>query len=563
MAVLKCKMCGANLTITSGSTIAECEYCGTKQTLPGLSEEVVQNLFNRANVLRLKCEFDKAEQIYERILLEHAGECEAHWGIVLCKYGVEYVEDPMTHRRIPTCHRTSYDAVLTDTDYLSAIKYANDAQRNIYKAEAREIDKIQKSILSIAKDEKPFDVFLCYKETGEDGKRTIDSAIANDIYHQLTLEGLNTFYAPITLEDKLGQEYEPYIFAALNSARVMLVIGTKPQHFNAVWVKNEWGRFLRLMKSDRSKLLIPCYRDIDAYDLPEEFAHLQAHDMSKIGFINDIVRGIRKVLAKAGSGTAENMYPMATGTINTASLLERAFLFVEEGNYFRADELCEKVLDQEPRNAKAYLCKLLIELNARSKSDLVTRGDFESSINYQRILKFGDDALRQEISEYLRRAKQDPVLEAIYTSAVQYAERYKNDFFDVKLRISCIKKSVEELESISFYKDSRKKIEEYKAYLQDIENNVGPEGCYVATAIYGSYDCPQVWTLRRYRDDTLARTWYGRLFIRAYYAVSPTLVKWFGDTKFFKSVWKDPLDRMVSKLNAKGVEDTPYCDRNW
>ncbi len=88
-------------------------------------------------------------------------------------------------------------------------------------------------------------------------------------------------------------------------------------------------------------------------------------------------------------------------------------------------------------------------------------------------------------------------------------------------------------------------------------------GCYVATAVYGSYDCPQVWTLRRYRDNTLAATWYGRLFIRTYYAVSPTLVKWFGKTNWFKKMWQGKLDRMVSKLQAQGVESTPYDDRIW
>lgn len=88
-------------------------------------------------------------------------------------------------------------------------------------------------------------------------------------------------------------------------------------------------------------------------------------------------------------------------------------------------------------------------------------------------------------------------------------------------------------------------------------------GCYVATAVYGSYDCPQVWTLRRYRDYTLAETWYGRLFIKTYYAISPTLVKWFGHTNWFKKMWKGKLDRMVQNLNANGVEDTPYQDREW
>lgn len=85
--------------------------------------------------------------------------------------------------------------------------------------------------------------------------------------------------------------------------------------------------------------------------------------------------------------------------------------------------------------------------------------------------------------------------------------------------------------------------------------------CYVATAVYGSYDCPEVWTLRRFRDDTLDRTWYGRAFIRAYYAVSPTLVRWFGTTDWFRSLFKAPLDRFVRKLRQCGVQDTPYQDK--
>lgn len=88
-------------------------------------------------------------------------------------------------------------------------------------------------------------------------------------------------------------------------------------------------------------------------------------------------------------------------------------------------------------------------------------------------------------------------------------------------------------------------------------------GCYIATCVYGSYDCPQVWTLRRYRDDTLASTWYGRAFIRTYYALSPTIVKWFGNTKWFKKIWKNKLDKMVSNLRSNGVEDTPYQDKDW
>lgn len=105
------------------------------------------------------------------------------------------------------------------------------------------------------------------------------------------------------------------------------------------------------------------------------------------------------------------------------------------------------------------------------------------------------------------------------------------------------------------------------AYIQELknstQNNAKGGGCYVATCVYGSYDCPQVWTLRRYRDYTLAETWYGRAFIHTYYAISPTIVKIFGNTSWFKKMWKGKLDKMVAELQAKGVESTPYRDRNW
>lgn len=113
------------------------------------------------------------------------------------------------------------------------------------------------------------------------------------------------------------------------------------------------------------------------------------------------------------------------------------------------------------------------------------------------------------------------------------------------------------------YSDPFSSITNASATSYSATSSSGSGGCYVATAVYGSYDCPQVWTLRRFRDYTLAETWYGRAFIRTYYAISPTLVKWFGNTEWFKNMWKPTLDRMVKRLNVEGVENTPYNDREW
>ena len=407
MAVLKCKKCGADLPYTTGTTVAVCEYCNVKQTLPKNNDETIQNMFNRATHLRMKAEFDKAEQIYEKILQLDNQESEAHWGLVLCKYGIEYVEDSKTSQRVPTCHRASFESVTTDVEYLAAIANADADQKALYEADAKAIDKIQKDILKIVKNEKPFDVFICYKQSDENNKRTPDSVIANDIYHQLTQEGLKVFYAAITLEDKLGQEYEPYIFAALNSAKVMLVIGTKPEYFSAIWVKNEWSRFLKLMKTDRNKLLIPCYKDMDAYDLPEEFSHLQAQDMSKIGFINDVVRGIRKVLVKEEpKPTVVKETVITESNTNIAPLLKRAFMFLEDGDWTSANEYCEKVLDLDPECARAYLGKLMAQLKVHKQEALKDCAQpFDSNNNYQKVLRFGEAKLVEELKSYVNHIK--------------------------------------------------------------------------------------------------------------------------------------------------------------
>jgi len=85
-------------------------------------------------------------------------------------------------------------------------------------------------------------------------------------------------------------------------------------------------------------------------------------------------------------------------------------------------------------------------------------------------------------------------------------------------------------------------------------------GCYIATAVYGSYDCPQVWTLRRFRDHQLKHFWYGRLFIKVYYALSPSFVKMFGHTNWFNRLFRARLDRMVERLTKKGYDNKPYYD---
>lgn len=428
MSIFKCKMCGGTLEINN-ETVAVCEYCGTKQTLPRLDDDRKMNLYDRANHFRRNNEFDKAMSIYEQILSEDNTDAEAYWSLVLCRYGIEYVEDPASHKRIPTVNRAQFTSIFADADYKSALEYADGYQKEVYEEETKAIDEIQKGILAISQKEDPFDVFICYKETDQNGRRTPDSVLANDLYHELTEEGYKVFFSRITLEDKLGSAYEPYIFAALNSAKVMVVLGTKPEYFNAAWVKNEWSRYLALIKGGAKKMLIPAYKDMDPYDLPEEFSHLQAQDMSKLGFMQDLIRGVKKIASASGSGSSVQASVVSSSTGNISPLLKRAFMFLEDGDWESADEYCEKVLDSDPENANAYLGKLMAEMRVRKQEDLSKCSEpFDNYNSYKKAVRFGDEQLAATLNNYVTYIKERNEMErlkGIYHKAydaMQYAD---------------------------------------------------------------------------------------------------------------------------------------------
>lgn len=376
MAVLKCKMCGGELNIEEGSTVCECEYCGSKQTIPTADNEKKMTLFARANRLRFNNEFDKAAGIYENIIADFPEEAEAYWGLVLCKYGIEYVDDPGTAKKVPTCHRSSFDSVFEDNNFDMVMEYADPISKRVYREEAKQIEELRKGIIEVSSKEEPYDIFICYKETDEDGNRTLDSVIAQDIYTALTDKGYKVFFSRITLEDKLGQEYEPYIFAALHSAKVMLAVGTQYEYYDAVWVKNEWSRYLQLISSGEKKVLIPCFKDLDAYDMPKEFARLQAQDMGKIGAMQDLVRGIEKIIGKRNDGKAEsavrNSEQSALNTV-TEALLKRGNLALTDGDFSKAVGFYDRALDNNPESAQSYWGKTLCAYQSKDAYQLADR----------------------------------------------------------------------------------------------------------------------------------------------------------------------------------------------
>ena len=465
MAIIKCKMCGGDIELAADKTYGMCEFCGSTMTLPKIDDDQRAAAFNRGNHFRRIGEFDKALAVYERIVREDDTDAEAHWCCALCRFGIEYVEDPVTLEYIPTCHRASFDSFLEDVDYQAAVKHSDGITKRQYQKDAAKIAEVQRGILATSQNAEPYDVFICYKETDANGDRTRDSLMAQDIYYQLTEQGRKVFFARITLEDVVGTQYEPYIFAALNSAKVMVVVGTKPEYLNAVWVKNEWSRFLAMMKKDRSKLLLPCYRDMDPYDLPEQLSVLQSYDMSKIGFIQDLIRGVAKVLdAQKKTAPVKETVVVQQTAANTAPLLKRAFIFLEDGDWNSANEYCEKVLDMDPECAEAYLGKLMVGLKVCKQEDLKDQPEsFADSSNYQKALRFSDEKLRNILAGYIDHINQNMAngqKDEIYNAA----QRLMAGSSDINYQYA-----IRQLEKIPGWRDSdeqielcRKKIAEFK-----------------------------------------------------------------------------------------------------
>ncbi len=418
MSLFICKMCGDHLEVKDGDKIVKCLSCDTVQTIPNTNDDAVLKLINRGNTLRSQGEFDKAYGIFSQLLGNEKEDAEIYWNLLLCKYGITYVDD-YDGKKKPTINRMSRVSILDDADYKKVISLADVVTRETYEYEAKRISDIQQNILKIASKEDPYDIFISYKETDEVGDRTRDSLLAQEIYDTLTKDGYRVFLSRVSLSKIIGKEYEPYIYSALYTSKMMLLIATDESYVNSVWVKNEWTRFLNMMKEDKNKTLIPCYKDLDPYDLPKEIRNLQGLDMSKLGFIQDLKSGVEKILGRKKESKASDE-PKAKskssfdGDSAADKLIKRGFQLLEQDKFEEACDVFEKALDYEEK-AYAYIGYLCCD-HTCSTIDELYMVEFDISkdedyINALRVATPEEKALLEKISGSIleKRNKKDQV----------------------------------------------------------------------------------------------------------------------------------------------------------
>ena len=384
MGGLKCKMCGSNLEIEDSITVCKCEKCGTSQTVPDIEDDKELKLFERAGRLRFNCDFDKAAGIYNTITDSYPEEAEGYWGLILCKYGIEYA-DNASGKKVPVCHRISYDSVMDDEDFELVMENSDSESRAIFREEAKIIEENRKKYIQIAESEQPYDIYISYRAKDDNGDKTAVSEIAGHLYNKLTSAGYRVFLSEAALKGKKQSDCEPYIYSALNSANVMLALGTSYDDYNNVWVKNEWNRYLEIAEKNKNKCLIPCYKDVDEYDIPKEFAGLKVCQLGNDDTFNNIMAEIANVVKQESvnqpAPKPEKAEPAEEieleeieiiEPVDINKLLDEGFSAISDKNWKKANKLFFHVLDEEPDNSKAYWGQLLVQqecTNAREMAD--------------------------------------------------------------------------------------------------------------------------------------------------------------------------------------------------
>ncbi len=440
MAAFVCRMCGGVLE-RKGSGVCRCEYCGNMQSVPLIDDEDKAELCIVAEGFRREYQYDKAIEIYEQLLKVYPTDADLYWSMLLCRYGVECKEQQYS------LNRTHPRSLLSDEDYKAALKYATSEQRAVMESQAAQIDSIRRSIVEAASGFKQYDVYLCCKEADKNGRRTKDSVIAADIFKKLTEDGLKVFFPQVTLEDTLSSEQEQHIYAALNSSRVMVIVGIGNDSFESLWVKNAWVRFISLMNGER-KAVIPVFKDADASKLPSGLAQFQALDMARLGFERDLISSIRAIIA------VDTASVKVVSSVKDDPMLRRAYVHLEYSEFDDATRLCDEMLKTQGDAAEIYLVKLLIEYRVSSEKELdKLEIDFSGSENYRRAMQLGDEGFRINLREHNDRSIYNKFSALLDAASTEAECRAVADGF----------------RSLGDYLDSAKKAEEAREKLGNVE----------------------------------------------------------------------------------------------
>lgn len=308
---VRCKNCGGTVSPLPGNPrFFRCDYCANVQSqMTDRESYMIEKGFD---ALR-RADFDEAEETFSQIIMRSSDAYEAYWGRALARFGITFVDDYRENKRVPTIHKVSPASFVKDTDYSRAIAHAPREIAIGYRDFAAYIEKIRNAQMLVAQKEKPYDIFLCYKESDEERRleRTRDSYDCSDLYVHLTGLGYRVFFSRESLRGYISEEFEPYIYNALATAKVMIVYGTRPEYMKSTWVKNEWSRYQKMIDAGRKQpnSLVVAASQMPLSQVPDALKSRQCMDADFRTFYTDLDKHIAKVIAVHNASSARPVPP--------------------------------------------------------------------------------------------------------------------------------------------------------------------------------------------------------------------------------------------------------------
>ena len=408
----KCSVCSAQIVFPDDTAIVSCMFCNSLNQRPVSTGETLARM-ERADELRRQRAYDEAARSYEHVLGEHPDEHTALWGRLMCKYGVEVVEEKRNNQLVLQrllCHRARPTAIRNEDDFNHACELADPSVRDQYIRDAEYIDKVQANIRELARNREPWDVFICYKETSlhNPSEPTRDSSIARALCNRIQRDGYRVFFAPYSLIDMSGEMYEAEIYHAIHTARIMLLLGLKPEHFEATWPRSEWMRFMDVMEL-KGCTLIPIYGNgMTPEQLPKRIQNmgLQGFDIDgHPGYLEDLAHTVRFHLPIQSK--PQPVQPQFQPNAPTPmSLLERAYLFIEDQDFDQARNYINRALDIDPKCAPAYAAMVCVKYSLCEEAELARIPySYADDPNWKRALRFADAAQKRVYEGYIAMAK--------------------------------------------------------------------------------------------------------------------------------------------------------------
>lgn len=318
-----CNNCGGGYEYRHGRWI--CRFCGSYKP-QDISNEETTLLYTAFQKVRL-AEFDEAEQAFDDIIQKYPENPNAYWGRLMAKYGIKYEQD-FDGKMIPTCYAASIESITEDGDYQKALEFADRDNREYYRMQAQYMERVRLEWIEKARKEKPYDIFICYKDSDQENgvTHTEDSNEMMDLYIRLQNKGYRVFFSRVSLTEKGGEKYEPYIFNALSTAKVMIVYGSNPAYITSVWVKNEWTRYGKRIRAGekREDSLLVAYKGFDPGVLPAALRSRQCFDAGKITFFDDLIGKVREIVSGTEAAPLSDVRKNAFSHAPVAQTAKRA-----------------------------------------------------------------------------------------------------------------------------------------------------------------------------------------------------------------------------------------------